>query len=165
MANRELAPWGRSRGLSPRGRDPFTSLHREVDRLFDDFLGPAEARSFGSPPATAAAIWPSLDVDETEQGYRVTAELPGLELKDVDLQLSDNVLTIKGEKRSEMHDEKGGRTYSERSYGRFERTVPFDTEVDPDQVQARFKNGVLTVELPKNPRAQEKARKIEIRPD
>jgi HSP20 family protein len=165
MANRDLAPWGRSRGISPLTRDPFTSFRREVDRLFDDFFNPAEARSFGSPPALAAAVWPSLDVDETEQGYRVTAELPGLDLGDVQLNLSDNVLTISGEKRSETRDEKGGRTYSERSYGRFQRAIPLDAEIDADKVEARFKNGVLTVELPKNPRAQDKTRKIDIKPE
>ena len=84
--------------------------------------------------------------------------------KDVELNLRDNVLTISGEKRSEREEEKGGSRYTERSYGRFERSIPFPTEIDPERVDAVFKNGVLTVTLPKNARAQEQTRRIEVRP-
>jgi HSP20 family protein len=166
MPNRELTPWTGSRGLTPFSRDPFTSFRREVDRLFDDFFSPVEARSFAAPAAAtrAAAVWPSIDVNETDQAYVVTAEAPGLEDKDVELNLRDNVLTISGEKRQEHKEEDRGRTYAERFYGRFQRTIPFDAEVDADKVQATFKNGVLTVNLPKNPQARDKTRKIEIKP-
>lgn len=163
MANRDLTPWTAGRGLTPFRRDPFGSFRQEMDRLFDDFLtlAPVEARSFGAMPA---GLRPSIDVRETDQAYTVTAELAGLERKDVDVTLRDNALVLSGEKRQEHAEADDGRTYTERAYGRFERVIPLDAEVDSDQVQATFKNGVLTVTLPKSPKAQDKARKIEIRP-
>ncbi|MER9025497.1 Hsp20/alpha crystallin family protein [Mesorhizobium sp. M0815] len=89
--------------------------------------------------------------------------MPGLEQKDVELELRDNTLSITGEKRSEQKEGDGGRTYSERSYGRFQRTIPLETEIDADKVQATFRNGVLAVELPKNPAAKDKTRRIEVK--
>lgn len=165
MANRDLTPWSRGGGLTPFGRDPFLSFRREMDRLFDDFFTPSsETRSFAAPGAAAAsAIQPSIDVDETEQAYTVTAELPGIAEQDVELNLADNALTISGEKRSERNEDQGGRRYSERSFGRFSRTIPFPTEVDADRVEAAYRNGVLTITLPKNEKAKDKTRKIEIR--
>ena len=164
MANRELTPWTGSRGLTPFGRDSFTSFRREMDRLFDDFFTPAEARSFATPAAATTTVWPSIDVNETDQAYTVTAEAPGLEEKDIELNLRDNVLTISGEKQQEHKEQDGGRTYAERFYGRFQRSIPLGAEVDADKVQATFKNGVLTVDLPKNPQVLDKTRKIEIKP-
>lgn len=157
MANRETSP-SESRNLA--GRDPFLSFRREMDRLFDDFLAPV-ARRFG--PAAVPA-WPSVDVHESEGAYTLTAELPGMEEKDIELNLRDNVLTLSGEKRQERKEEEKGRSYTERSYGRFQRSIPFDTEVDPDKVQAHFKNGVLTVVLPKSAKAQDRTRRIEVKP-
>jgi HSP20 family protein len=162
MANRELTPWTGGRGLSPFGRDPFTSFRHEMDRLFDDFFSPAEARTFGG--AGGALLRPSVDIAETEKAYTVTAELPGLEQKDVELNLRDNALVLSGEKRQETSESNGGRSYTERSFGRFERIIPLGDEVDADRVEAAFKNGVLKVTLPKNPKAQDKARRIEIKP-
>ena len=160
MANRELTPWTGGRGLSPFGRDPFTSFRRQMDRLFDDFLVPTEQRSF----AGDGTLWPSVDVAETDQAFTVTAELPGLDQKDVELNLRDNALVISGEKRQETSESNGGRSYTERTFGRFQRVLPLADEVDADKIEANFKNGVLTVTLPKNPKAQEKSRRIEIRP-
>ena len=165
MANRDLTPMSGGRGLAPFGRDPFTSFRREVDRLFDDFFTPVESRNFAAPGARAGAMLsPSVDVRETDQAYMVTAELPGLEQKDIELNLRDNVLTISGEKRQEKSDGDNGRSYIERTYGRFERIIPLGADVDADRVEATFKNGILTVTVPKSPQAQDKARRIEIRP-
>jgi HSP20 family protein len=163
MANRELTPW-RMPGMQAFGRDPFSSFRREMDRLFDDFFAPAEARTF-APAARAEAgmIMPSIDVQEDEKAYTLTAELPGIDLKDIELSLDDNVLTLRGEKRSERHEEEGGRRYSERSYGRFERSIPFAAEVDPEHIEASCDNGVLKVMLPKNAKARETSRRIEIK--
>jgi HSP20 family protein len=163
MQNRELTSWGRSPGPAPLAHDPFTGFRREMDRLFNDFFAPTESRSFGAAPAASAA-WPSIDVNEADQAYTVTAEVPGLEEQDLELNLRDNVLTIRGEKRQEHKEEERGRTYAERFYGRFQRTIPFDAEIDADKVEATFKNGILTVNLPKNAETREKSRKIEIRP-
>lgn len=164
MANRDLTPWSPGRGVSPFGRDPFGSFRQEMDRLFDDFLAlrPAETRGFGS--ASTAVLRPSIDVRETDQAYTVTAELAGLERKDVELTLRDNGLILSGEKRQEHAEAGDGRSYTERSYGRFERMIPLEAEVDADRVEATFKNGVLTITLPKNPKVQDKTRRIEIKP-
>lgn len=166
MANRELTPW-RTPSMQTFGRDPFATFRREMDRLFDDFFAPAEARSF-SPAAQGQAqaqgmIMPSVDVHETDQAYTVTAELPGIDQKDIELSLDDNVLTLRGEKRSERHEEDGGRRYSERSFGRFERSIPFAAEVDADRVEATCENGLLKITLPKNANARDKSRRIEVK--
>ncbi|HEV2364004.1 MAG TPA: Hsp20/alpha crystallin family protein [Caulobacteraceae bacterium] len=161
MANRELTPYGGGR-LS-RWEDPFGSFRREFDRLFDNFLSPmspAEPRSFA---ADGGFSNPAIDVKETDKAYEVSAELPGIEQKDVQLDLRDNVLTISGEKREERSEDKGGRHWSERSYGRFQRAIPLPQEIDADKAEATCKNGVLKITLPKNPRAAEKSHRIEIR--
>lgn len=161
MAN-QLAPWTGSRSPTPFERDPFTSFRRQFDRLFDDFLAPMEVRSFAAP--TGVGAWPSIDIHETDQAYKVTAELPGLERKDVEVKLRDNALMISGEKRAEHREEEdGGRTYAERTFGRFQRIIPLDGEVDADKVHASFKNGVLIIEAPKNPAARDKTRRIEVK--
>ncbi len=159
MAHRELTPSAGSRSPTSRGRDPFTSFRREMDRLFDDFFSPAEPRSFGG----GGVSWPTLDVEETDQAYTVKAEVAGLDQKDIKLELRDNVLELSGEKRDERKDETDGRTYSERFYGSFHRSIPLQSEVDADKVEATFKNGLLTVVLPKNDQARDKTRRIEIK--
>jgi HSP20 family protein len=173
MANRELTPHNagygsRTGGLSAYygGRDPFAPFRREMDRLFDDFFAAPEARSFGAtaPGGGVAEIMPSLDVDETDQAYIVRAELPGLDQKDIQLELKDNTLRLSGEKRSERNEAEGGRRWSERSFGRFERVIPFPAEVDAERVEATCANGVLTITLPKNAQARDKTRRIEIKP-
>ena len=165
MANRDLTPYG-GRSLSPFGRDPFFNFRREMDRLFDDFFAPAEGRSFlAGEGAALSAVNPSIDLNETEKAFELTAELPGLEQKDVELTLRDNAIVISGEKRKERNEGDGGRRWSERSFGRFQRVIPLPEEVDAEKVEAKFKNGVLKVTLPKNPKAQDKTRKIEIRPE
>lgn len=161
MANRNLSRWS---GGAPASvpRDPFSLFRREMDRLFDDFLTPGEARSFATP-GQASGAWPSIDVDEKEDAYKVTAEIPGMKDQEIELCLRDNALILSGEKRSERKEEDGGRRYAERSFGRFERTIPFDAEIDADQVEASCKDGVLTITLPKNAQARDKTRRIEIK--
>jgi HSP20 family protein len=165
MSVRDLIPWGRERSPSVRSgevMDPFVSLHREVNRLFDDFFGGAGNRlpSFGSSPGFGGLGWPQTDVVETDKEYRVTAELPGLEEKDIDLTFQDGVLTLRGEKKVE-HDDEGAR-YSERYHGRFQRSVSLGPDVDEEKVSASFKNGVLTITLPKSPEAESKVKRITI---
>jgi HSP20 family protein len=161
MSVRDLIPWGRSNNRVPSvyrddDRSPFLSLHREMNRMFDDFFRDFDMRL----PMAAGGQWPQLDVAETDKEVTVTAELPGMEEKDIELLLEDGVLTLKGEKRAETEDK--DRQFSERYYGRFERRIPLDAEVQADKIEARFKNGVLTVTLPKDPEAQPKARRIAI---
>ena len=103
--------------------------------------------------------WPSVELNETDKEVKVIAELPGIEQKDVEVELADGVLMISGEKKSETEDKE--RRFSERYYGRFERRIPVD-DVDQDNVAASFKDGVLTVTLPKLPTAERKVKRIAI---
>jgi HSP20 family protein len=168
MSVRDLIPWGRNNGNQlPRvfrddDRDPFLSLHREVNRLFDDVFRGFDSRlpALGRLSSFGGGGWPSVEVSDGEKDIRVTAEVPGLEEKDVEVLLEDDVLTLKGEKRSETEDK--DRQFSERFYGRFERRIPLGYEVEDDKVSADFRNGVLTVTLPKTEKAQTKAKRIAI---
>ena len=159
MAVRDLIPWGHSGSSAPtrygEGADPFVTLRREMDRLFDDAF-----RGFGVPSLGFGRNggWPSLEVSETEKDVKVTAELAGLDEKNVEVLLAEGVLTIRGEKKGETEDK--GRHFSERYYGRFERRVALPGEVDEDKVQASFKNGILTVTMPKSAKAQEHVKRI-----
>ena len=164
MSVRDLIPWGRSNRAPAPYRDddrsPFLSLHREMNRVFDDFFRDFDMRLPTMGGAGFNGAWPQIDIAETDKDVTVTAELPGMEEKDVELLLEDGMLTLRGEKRSETEDK--SRQFSERYYGRFERHVPLAAEVQADKAEARFRNGVLTVTLPKNPEAQPKARRIAI---
>jgi len=161
MSVRDLIPWGRdtNRTLSLFRNEqvnPILALHREMNRLFDETFRSDDTPSlFGRLPS-----WPNLEIAETEKELRVAAELPGLDEKDVEVLLAEDVLTIRGEKKSEVEDKE--RQFSERIYGRFERQIPLGTEVDADKVEASFQNGVLTVTLPKSATAQAKAKRIAI---
>lgn len=166
MTVRDLIPWGRNDGdqvpsiFREDNRDPFLSLHREVNRLFDDVLRTSGLLSFGRASAVGAA-WPNVEITDNDKEIKVTAEVPGLEEKDVEVLLADGVLTVKGEKRSETEDK--DRQFSERYYGRFERRIPLGLEVEEDKIDARFKNGVLTVTLPKTEKAQSQVKRIAIK--
>ena len=169
MNMRDLIPWrsgggsavASGQGAPPSvfgndGESPFLALHREMNRLFDDAF-----RSFDSPALFGRMpTWPSVEVSETDAEVRVAAELPGLEDKDVEVFLEDNGLTIRGEKRSQVEDK--DRLVSERFYGRFERRIPLGFDAEEDKVKAEFRNGVLTVSVPKSAEAQRKTRRIRI---
>ncbi len=168
MAIRDLIPWSRHENRLPvpvraePGQDqpghPLLSLHREVNRLFDDVF-----RGFGVPAFGGferAAGWPHIELAETGKDIRVTAELPGLSGEDVEISVEDGALTLRGEKRSEVEDKDRG--YSERSYGRFERRIGLPRGIDREQASATFADGVLTVTLPKTEAANETVRRIPI---
>ncbi|HYG91638.1 MAG TPA: Hsp20/alpha crystallin family protein [Azospirillum sp.] len=162
MSVRDLIPWGRERSPAVRGgevMDPFVSLHREMNRLFDDVFRSVEGR-MPSVGFGGGLGWPHMDVVETDKEYRVTAELPGLEEKDVDLTFQDGVLTLKGEKKVEHNGE--GALHSERYHGRFQRALSVGPDVDEGKISASFRNGVLTVVLPKSPEVESKAKRIRI---
>jgi HSP20 family protein len=132
-----------------------------MNRLFDDAFRGFESRL----PAFAqlsgyGATWPNVEISETDGQVKVTAEIAGLDEKDIEVLLDDGVLTLRGEKRSETEDKE--RQFSERFYGRFERRIPLGYEVEEGKVAAAFKNGVLTVTLPKSPNAQSKVKRIAI---
>ncbi|MGE4488364.1 MAG: Hsp20/alpha crystallin family protein [Kiritimatiellales bacterium] len=132
-------------------------LHRSIDDLLSDF--------FGNSPMDyqAGAIAPRFEVSETDDAVVIDAELPGMDEKDIELTLQDNVLTIKGEKKKEEETKKKNYYVSERSYGRFQRSLQLGTDIDADKIAASFKKGVLTVTVPKVEPAKSKARTIDIK--
>jgi HSP20 family protein len=165
MAIKGLIPWsnrGREIGMR-RGEEnhPFLTLHREMNRLFDDAFRGFDLNPLGTDRLfdRATGGWPNIEVSETDKEVKVTAELPGLEDKDVQVELANGELAIRGEKQTETEDK--DRLFSERYYGRFERRIPVD-DVEEDKVNASFKNGVLTVTLPKSPTAQQKVKRIAV---
>ncbi|WGF90782.1 Hsp20/alpha crystallin family protein [Marinivivus vitaminiproducens] len=166
MSVRDLIPRGRVSNATPTAyrdddRSPFLSLHREMNRLFDDVFRGFDGRlmPFASPSSLGMA-WPNVEIAETDQVITVTAEIPGLDDKDVEILLHEGVLTLKGEKRSEIEDM--AKRFSERSYGRFERRIPVGVEVEEDKVEAQFTNGVLRIVLPKSAKAQSQVKRIPI---
>jgi len=151
---------------------PFESLRREVDRLFDDFSGGMWRSPFGRSffdiepfrrAETAFGAVPAVDVTQTDKGYEITAELPGMEEKDVEVKLSNGILTIKGEKRDDKEEKQKGYYMRERSFGSFERSFQVPEDVDTNKVSASFKKGVLTIMLPKSAEVQKAEKKIEIK--
>jgi HSP20 family protein len=141
--------------------DPFITMQRRMNRLFDDFMSPLP----GLLPyeEMAASFTPRVDLEEDEKEIRVTAELPGMDAKDIGISIQRDVLTLRGEKSSEHEEKKGYYHRIERSYGSFERQIPLGVEVDVEKVAAECRNGVLSVTLPKPAGAPAKARKIEVK--
>ncbi|MBW1713938.1 MAG: Hsp20/alpha crystallin family protein [Deltaproteobacteria bacterium] len=142
--------------LIPRlGRGEMQKFRSEWDGLFD--------RLFGRWPAWSEeeTVWPSMDVSESKDKYTITAELPGIEEKDLDISLEGDVLTIKGEKKKEYEEKEENVHRIERSYGRFVRSLRLPGQIDPEKVKAKYKKGVLTLTIPKSKEAV--GRKIEIK--
>jgi HSP20 family protein len=151
---------------------PLHRLRSEIDRLFDDFgmgpwLSPFRRAMFDVEPFWSGDVsWakvPAVDIAETAKGYEITAELPGIDEKNVEVKYADGMLTIKGEKKDEREEKKENYYLSERSYGSFQRSFRVPDGIDADKVEASFKNGVLTVTMPKTPEAQKKEKRIEIK--
>lgn len=162
MLFRDLVPWSRKAAV-PAQRDedhPLLALHREMDRLFDDFWNEF-GRPFGAAGALGAA--PRADMADTDKAIEVTIELPGLDEKDIDVSVTEDALTIKGEKRSEREEKEKGYYLSERRFGAFHRTIPLPRGINASDAKAEFKKGVLTVTLPKTPEAQAKVKRIEVK--
>ena len=160
MAFTDLVPWGRNRSVAaPRSAQessPLFALHREMNRMFDDF-----ARSFElEMPArfNLSDNWPRVEINDSENEVKIVAELPGMDQKDIDISVTDGLLTIKGEKQSETN----GTLYTERWHGQFQRSLPLGPDVDPDQVNAEMKNGMLTVTAKKRPEAQRQVKRIPV---
>src|SRR4051795_2118088 len=148
--------------LGTGGSDPFLTLHREMNRLFDDVLrgGPVSSGGQGGSQG-GVLLAPHMDVSETDKELRIQAELPGVSENDIDVSLHEDVLTIRAEKKQERKEEREGMHFSERAFGTFQRSLRLPFQLNPDQVQARFVNGVLSVTLPKM-QAQQQSRRIQI---
>jgi HSP20 family protein len=163
MNMRDLIPWGRNQQAVPvrfrEESDPFMILHREMNRLFDDVFRGFDMPALGGMSRMGTG-WPHVEVVDNDKDVRISAELPGMDDKDVEVLMQDGVLTIRGEKKSEIEDRE--RAFSERAYGRFERRIPLAWEVEEDKIEASFRNGVLTITMPKAPQSAAQARRIAI---
>ncbi|MEX2381331.1 MAG: Hsp20/alpha crystallin family protein [Opitutales bacterium] len=155
MNVKDIIPWkSRSSLARPSSLfdEPFLPMSR---RLFDDLF----ERGFGREEGIFS---PTIDVADKENEIEVTAELPGMEEKDIDITVDEHGLTLRGEKKQERKEEGENYTRMERSFGSFQRYVPLASAVDREKVKARFRNGVLKIHLPKTGEALQKAKRIQI---
>jgi HSP20 family protein len=155
-----------------RPQDAFSALRQEVDRLFEDFSRPGSIfrtgffnlEPFRGVAAQIGVRTPAVNVAETDKEFEITAELPGIEEKDVDVTLADGVLTVKGEKREDKEEKKKNYYLAERSYGSFQRSFRLPENADEEKILAEVAKGVLIVSIPKKtaskPAAREKRIKI-----
>ena len=147
MAIRDLIPWKRERlPVRREEQDPFLSFRQEMDRMFDKFF---EGRALAPWGQEWTGFAPRVDVVETDEEVKVTAELPGLDAEDVDVTVSHNTLTLKGEKSQEPEEKGEGYYRSERFYGSFQRSISLPSTVETGKADAAFDKGVLTITFPK----------------
>lgn len=171
MSGTSLQPQSANRSMSrrPEDGDPFMPLRRQMNRLFDDFFSSPIFPRFPMMPPTptlAVVVTPQIEVSETDKEIQVTAELPGIDPKDIEITLADDVLTIRGEKQSLLEDGQD-RDYhlTERSYGTFTRYLRLPYHADPQHIRTAFKDGVLTLTIPKPEEAQQKVHRIAVSTD
>jgi HSP20 family protein len=143
-----------------RDDDPFGSLFREVQKTFEDFSRRSPLAGFGSD-----TLAPKIDIAESKDAIDLTAELPGVDEKDVDVTLADGMLTVRGEKKTERDEQDKDKNWHvlERSYGSFSRIIPLPFDPDPAKVEAKFDKGVLRIHLPKPAEVAKKQQKIEVK--
>lgn len=147
--------------IENRGDDPVYSLQREMNRLFDDFFtSPFGLSTFGE---IENRFYPRVDLLETDKEITVTADIPGMDEKDIDVSIANGVLSISGEKSSEKTDKSGTYHRMERSYGSFRRDIALPDDVEVDKAEAVFSKGVLTITLPKPENAVSRSRKIAVK--
>lgn len=155
--------------------NPLVGLRDEIDEVFNNFMRggwPAFGRWGGFDPfqslrapfsLTGAGLAPNVDVSETEQAYEIKAELPGVEEKDIELTLKDNMLSLKAEKKSEREEKSKNYHLSERTYGVYQRAFQLPDNVDADKISTGFAKGVLSITLPKTTKTPPNARRIEVK--
>ena len=168
--NIEVKKKGAPPAAQPNG-DVWQAMRHEMERLFDRFshfdVSPfrrlSDIEHFWSRPNGGTLLSVNVDVAEDDKGYTITAELPGLDEKDIDVSISDDVLTLKGEKKAEKEEKGKNRYVCERSYGAFQRSFALPSDALTDKINAKFAKGVLTVTLPKNPKAEPASKKINVK--
>lgn len=161
MQIKDLIPWARKdQAPEPKTDDnnPIATLQRDMNRVFENFW-----HRFGSLDWPWGAGDARSDVVETKDAVEVSIELPGMEMKDIEVTVTDDMLTVKGEKKVERQEDKKGYYLSERSYGAIYRTIPLPPGVDGEKAEASFKNGVLKIRLPQTPEAQARVKRIEVK--
>jgi HSP20 family protein len=140
--------------------EPFSQLKTEVDRLFEAFPFRMPTLSF-----SRFASWPALDMTETDKKYRITAELPGIDADKVEVTFENGMIRIAGHKEDQKEEDERGYRFSERSYGSFERLIELPPAANPQGMHAKFRNGLLTIVVPKKDVTPENVRKIDIQKD
>jgi HSP20 family protein len=158
MTMNDLAKTSAGRTLSETG--PMSWLRNEIDRLFEDFAQPS--RPLFDFSSRATGLVPAMELVDQGKDYSLTAELPGLTDKDVNIELADGVLTIEGEKSEHAEQKNGGCIMTERRYGSFRRRFSLPADADPQAIDARVKDGILTITIGKDAKAAPQARKIAI---
>lgn len=155
MRLRALTPWSHT----PSAKSPsIFSLHRELDKMFDEFLGTVAGQS-----QTTQQWQPRLNIAETEKAYIISAELPGVEEKDITLELREGLLTLSGKREQKTESKDHNFHRIESFYGEFSRQIQLPETIETDKVEAKFKNGVLDVTIPKMAEIKPSARKIAIK--
>jgi HSP20 family protein len=171
MTLRDIVPWrwGGLRSWQP-DEGPFggfrrqmETMHREMDRMFEDMTNVPARKSFFPQEWARELLMPEIDETEDDKAFHISVELPGMDEKDVDITLSGRMLTIRGEKKADEKEE--GKDYyrRERTYGSFRRTLQIPGDVDESKIEASFKKGVLRVELPRTEEAQNKIKHIDVK--
>jgi HSP20 family protein len=158
-----LRRWEREGRPSDNFRREMESLHREMDRLFEGLWSESFGASLLPEVWARGEIVPQLDVSEDDKSFAVRVDLPGLDEKDVEVTLSDRVLTVRGEKKEEKEAKEKDYYRRERAYGTFRRSIEIPAAVDATKIEASFTKGVLTIRLPKTKEAQEKVKQIEVK--
>lgn len=166
MNLQEMAPFnwlkrenegGRDFLPAARESDPFSRMHREMDRMFEDFFGNAR------PTSGSVMLRPSVDIAESKKAYRISVEVPGIDPGQIDLEVKGDMLVLSGEKRQESEDDDEGFHRMERSYGQFRRVLALPEDADADGIKADFRNGVLKIKVPRVKQAEKPgAKKVRI---
>jgi len=166
MAKRQMTPRERGRGIVRRegSEHPVNTFQRAMNQLFDDFFTSFDLSPF-SVFEDMAVFRPNINITEDTRHLTITAELPGMDEKDIEINLSKEALTIKGEKHAEKEEEGKESYYAERSFGSFQRVIPIHREINADKAEATFKKGILTITLPKKKEAEVGKKKISIKSD
>ncbi len=162
MTLKHLVPWKRgSESLAMRHESPLDVWRSEMDRLFDR----AMSMGLDIPDRMGGHMFPEMDVRETDKEVKITAELPGIDEKDLEVKADESGLTLRGEKHEERKEEKEDYYLSERSFGSFHRHIPLPDGLMTDKAKAKFRNGVLKITIPKSPEAESKHKALKIEVD
>ena len=166
MAIRDLITRNRGQGRLPVRHEeehPFFSLQRSINDVFDSFFGELGRSPFLGMEEWRGQFAPSIDVKESDRQIEITAELPGIDEKDIDVSLTKEALVLKGEKKEEKEEKKEGYWHTERRYGSFQRVIPLPEAIDTEKAEATFKKGVLHISIPKTAEAAAVGKKIAIK--
>lgn len=162
MNQRSLTPFGWGRGKKGE-LSPLEDLQSRINTMFDDMWKGFDMTPFRAFGESFGDITPRVDVKETDKQFKFTAELPGIDEKDVEVTLADNRLTIKGEKKEEKEEKDENRHLVERSYGSFQRSFTLPSEVESGKIKADFNKGVLTITVPKSAKSKSSVKKIAVK--